>query len=140
MVSPKQAAYRQRGMSEQSHKIIDEYNAGKTQAELAREFKLNTKTVYGILERARERGMNMRPRRKETPKERRCRLLNGRQLGLMSEMFDMLEEPVLQWLVRQLPAGVSLAEYVAVLVRDTYCDEMEPSETFPIIPSTATPG
>lgn len=48
----------------------------------------------------------------------------GRRLGTMSAAMDCMSREQVQWLFRKTPEGMSVAQYVAAIVKDVYQEDV----------------
>jgi len=111
-------------MSAAGLEIVELYNGGMAYHEVAEKLGVPTRRVYSTLYRAKQRGIAVRHDKVESPRERRLRIVAGRPVGLMTQMLETLDEPVLSWLMKVTPQGMSVAEYVAAMVLDAYHEEV----------------
>lgn len=60
-----------------------------------------------------------------TVEVRDLRRLHKIKSGTLSQVIDNLSLEQAQWLFEQTPAGWTLAEMIALIIRDTYAEEVE---------------
>lgn len=97
-------------------------NLGLTLAQTAERLNLSPQTVANVRTLARKRGV--------LPKKRQATatILSGVQLGNMKLAARAMPPDVADWVARQIPDGITLAEFAISCVVDAYHDEQEAAQ------------
>jgi transcriptional regulator with XRE-family HTH domain len=99
--------------------VVELCNLGLTLEQSAERLGVSQQTVANLRSLARKRGV--------LPKKRQvtATILQGVPLGQMKSAARSLPPEVADWVARQMPEGVSLAEFAISCVIDAYHDEQE---------------
>ncbi len=122
--NPRLQQWYQRGMTSDTLAIVNLWNDGFSCPQIAAKLGKSVGSVRNSINRARDKGMDVRSR-VINPETRRRHLMAGRRSGSMTDMIDSLPDGVVRWLVDNAPKELTLAQFVRAIVIDAYHDEME---------------
>ena len=113
--------------AERRQKVIDLYKEGLVTGEIALAMGIKASQVSTDIYTARVNGILPQPRR-GLPSSAAKHLMRkmGRKynsLGRMLDVFDALTREEALWLMGTLPKDLTMAEYLASMVRDVYAEE-----------------
>lgn len=114
-----------RGLSPQTLLICDLWETGMNYAEIAAKIGKSKQVVGQSIYRARLAGVRLRPMISKA--ETTNGLINTYQVqfGNVGSAIKNLPRPVLHWLLKNTPAGMTVAEYMVTFVLDAYHEEKQ---------------
>jgi transposase len=107
---------------DQQDQVFDMLEAGKTRAQIAKHFEVSATTICTLAKRMRDGGRPIPKRKILAPVFMFYRV--GLELGKMSSAFDGLTSDQIMMIVKEIPAGCTVADWLRGVVRDVV-DEME---------------
>lgn len=113
--------------AERRQKVIDLYQQGLLTGQIATTIGIKSSLVSLDIYKARAKGILPQPR-SGLPSSAAKHLMKkmGRKynsLGKMLDVFDALTREEALWLMGTLPKDLTMAEYLASMVRDVYAEE-----------------
>lgn len=118
----KRNEYLNRGLSTKTLLICDLWESGMDYSEIAESINQPIQRVYNAINRAKRYGKSLRPRQAKGVRGFANRY--NKKFGVLRYAIHNLPPKVSEWLFKNTPDGMTVAEYIASFVLDAYNEEV----------------